>query len=545
MPSKPLLSPATVQAITEARARKETYATIGKREGLSRHQVARVLKKVRTADEFQGVTAMSFRSPTRRQAPFAWSLESIRAARDDQMRGHFEQPVRLAEAMRTDDALFVAYHNRIAAQGAVEALIIPQKSTRGEKVERKMRTSVSVPRSVLEGIQGTMANHGLAIGYIVHEVDDLGTRVNMRLTEWPLEFVQWREHERLLKTRVLGGGEMVPIVHGDGRWIIFRKFFSLPWTEEACVLPGALIYAAHANGVSDWANASTSHGQAKMIGELPAGVSLQGPTAGTLSPEALAFLNMLQDVISGQSGVGIRPAGSATEFIANGSTAWQVFKELLINREKAAARIYLGTDAILGSVGGAPGVDISALFGVASTKIQGDFEAIERGLKTGLYEPWTAINFGDSVYAPRLEYQMPDPDEDKKSEENAAQLDRLLDALKKMRSEQMIVDQSTVDKLAASFKVEPIPQLSSGDDKVVQIELAPTDVARVTKVKEARAAKGLPPLGDSRDELFISELEAQTEGKVDAEVAVVEADVDAEADVEVAEAEADVAAEGQ
>src|SRR5690606_32521033 len=212
-------------------------------------------------------------------------------------------------------------------------------------------------------------------------------------------------------------------------------------------------------------------------------------------------LGMLQDLVSGEAGAGVHPKGSTVDFIANGSTAWQVFSELIQNREKAAARIYLGTDAILGSMGGAPGVDIAALFGVAASKFQGDFTAIESALRTGVYEPWTAINFGDSRLAPTLKYDLPDPDAEKKSAERASALDRLLTAVERLRKQQFDVTQKAVAELCARFGVVPVPVLAAQEARTVPLDLAPTDVARVVRVNEARASRGLPPLADGRGDL--------------------------------------------
>lgn len=417
---------------------------------------SRIVDKTRKAEEFPK-SPPRLSAPIKQQCSTSWSLEAIRSARDHQMRGDFALPVRLAEAMRTDDALFVAYHNRIAPQSAVQTKLVAHDSTRGARIAAKAAASVQIARSVLEGISGTLANHGIAIGYIEQETNNEGTCIDFKLTEWPLEHVKWDPSREVLWTRTKDSSR-VQIVHGDGQWVVFRKFSVLPWTQEACVLPGAFIWAAHANGIKDWALASTSHGQAKIVGKLPEGLSLQD-SASALTPEAQGFLDLLQDLISGEGGAGIAPFGSDVQFLSNGSTAWQVFSELILNREKAAARVYLGTDAMMGAAGGAPGVDISALFGVATTKIQGDFSAIEQALWTGVYQPWTAINEGDSRYAPRLAYQLPDPDAAAKSAERAAKRERLMAILKLMREEGMLIDQPTIDALASEYGVSPAPQL--------------------------------------------------------------------------------------
>jgi hypothetical protein len=50
----------------------------------------------------------------------------------------------------------------------------------------------------------------------------------------------------------------------------------------------------------------------------------------------------------------------------------------------------------------------------------------------------------------------------------------------------------------------------------VPLQLAPTDVAKVVRVREARGAQGLPPFGDERDDMTLPELEASAKGKADA-----------------------------
>jgi hypothetical protein len=472
--------------------------------------------RVRNADEFRRARA-AVTAPRRELASdYSWTLEDIAAVRAMQMRGDFQRPVRMAEAMRRDDALYVAYANRLAPQSAIATQLVAAGGTRGEAVKRKADTGVIIPRSVLKGIHGTLANHGVAIGHIDQVVDEDGTRIDFHLTEWPLEFVKWNASTERLETRVRDGAGQVPITHGDGEWVIFRKFSDRPWLQEACIVPASLVWAAHGNGIKDWAGASVSHGLAKIMGELPAGMSLIGED-GALTPEAQAFLDMMQDLVSGESGAGIRPAGAKTDVLANASTAWQVFAELIMSREKAAARIYLGTDGTLGSQGGAPGVDIAELFGVATTIVQGDFEAIEQGVNTGVLEPWCAVNEGDSRLAPKLRYLMPDPDAEKRSEHERAKRERLFATLREMREQQMAIDQPTVDALAHAYGVHPVPVLAAQENRSTPIALAPTDIARVVKVREARASQGLPPLNDPRDDLFISELEEQA--KADAAAA--------------------------
>lgn len=443
-------------------------SAIAKSLGVSRGAVLRAMGRIpprtRKAAEFATATAATHH-PAQRRPGFldSWSLERIRSARDAQARGDFCQAVRLAEILRTDDAMFVARFNRLAAQSSINAQLEPSDDTaRAKAAAARAAVSVQVAQELLAVLHGTLVDHGIAIGYVEQETSDDGSRIDFRLTEWPLEHVKWNPSTEQLETVVRNGGARVTINHGDGRWVVFKKYATLPWIQEAALLPAAMTWAGHAQALADWAGASKSHGLAKIVGELPDGVSLIADETGNFTPEAQAFLAMLAGIVSGENGVGIRPSGAKTDFLANGSTAWQVFSELIANREKAAARIYLGTDAIMGAQGGAPGVDISMLFGVASTKVQGDLEAIESALSVGVYQPWAALNFGTSRYAPRLKYQIPDPDADKKSAENAGRRARLFDTLDRMKALGMVIDQQTVSELAREMGVRCPPRLGDG-----------------------------------------------------------------------------------
>ncbi len=423
------------------------------------------------------------------------------------MRGQFALPVRMAEAMRCDDALFTAYQARVATQSAISLGWSPADSTHGRMWGVRAASSIHLPQHVRESILGTMANHGVAIGYVDQRVEDTdaGPTVVMTLEEWPLEFVRFDASNNILTTRTVDE-PTVEIVHGDGRWVIFQKFGLAPWTQDAALLPAAFLWLMHGEGLQSWAGASAAHGRPSIIGELPEGVGLTAADGG-LTVEAAAFLQMLSAVISGDDGAGVRPAGSKVDYLSNGSNAWQVFKELIANRESAAARIYLGTDAILGSRGGAPGVDVAALFGIATTRIQGDLEALERGFREGLVEPWFGIHGASLLWAPHVHYELPDIDADKRAEQEAAAIERMALAVKNLKDSGIEVTQPVLNELTRVLGVSVPANLATQERAAVPLQLAPTDVARVVKVREARASQGLPALGNEKDELFISELE--------------------------------------
>lgn len=456
------MTPAKISRARELRSKGGSLRSIGRALRVSPSTVSRALRadaRGRAPNPALRHSApLGARPPRRRDTIHSWSLERIRAARDAQLRGDFYLPAKLAEASRTDDAVFVSYHARVAPQAAIGTQVTPKPGQLGERVAKKLRNNVTTAREVMQGIQGTMANHGVAFGYLVRELDAYGATISLTLKEWPIEHVKWSDADGAFITQT-SCGEAVKITHGDGFWVVFSKFGEQPWKQEACILPIALVWGAHANGLKDWAGSSASHGSPRVVGEMAEGVTLEDE-AGQLSPEAQAFLSMLLDVVTGEAAAGVRPSGARTEFLSNGSTAWQVFKELIENRERAAARIYLGTDAILGAQSGAPGVDISALFGVASTKLQGDFLALENGINSGVYAVWTALHYTTASPSPCLTYLMPDTDSERKSEEQEKKRERLFAEVERRRGLGFTVDQEVVNDLARVYDVSPVPVLA-------------------------------------------------------------------------------------
>lgn len=468
---------------------------------------SRRAKRTRTESEFK-ISRLKKAIETPKGSGIAltsWTLPEIFAARDAQLRGDFRLVAKAAEVMRTDDAIAVAREGRLAPQRCIGVEIVAAKGARAESIAVEAEASfgqngVSISPDTIASIGSVLLDHDLAFGFNVATPREDGSRIDFEHRAWPIENVRWDEYDRCFKTRIepsedsgedLTGGE-VPIIHGDGRWVIYQRYETTPF-KHATILAALLVWARHSLGIRDWAKSSVAHGNVKMMGQLPEGVPLQGPD-GEDSEEAAALIAMMRDMISGDGPAGILPAGATAEFISNQSTAWQVFDELVKNAEAAAARIYLGTDGTLGSKGGAPGVDIQSLFGVAATKVEGDLKCIQRGIETGVIQPWCAMNFGDSSLAPSRRYMLPDADADAARASVGTRTDAMYAEIKKAKDLGFEVKQDFVDAVAEKYSVAA-PQLPKETEaKVPTIALAPTDLAGVVSVNEARASAGLGPL---------------------------------------------------
>jgi hypothetical protein len=419
-------------------------------------------QKIRKAAEFSDARAIAARPPPGNRSLEGVTVEQIYAARSAQMRGDFKLAADMADAMRTDDALFTAYQNRLAPQRSIGVAMKPasEKSKAASIADEAEALygagGIALTMATLLNVHGCLVNHGVAFLRLTRQVRDDGSRVDLYANFWPIRHVRWDEYKRGYYTRIEAadgsfvGGE-VEIVHGNGEWVIVAAHESEPW-KHGVVLPAGVVWARHAFAANDWTAGSATHGNAKPIGTLPEGVAMQS-AAGVPSAEAAAFLELLEKIASAQAPSGVKPFGYQIDYLVNSSQAWQVWKELVLVAEKAAARIYLGTDGTLGAAGGAPGVDITELFGVASTLVQGDLETIEACLQTGLLDVWAAINFGDSALAPSRRYQIPRPEEEGEVEALGKRDALFFDALDRAKALGLVIDQPWVDATAERYRV--------------------------------------------------------------------------------------------
>lgn len=409
---------------------------------------SKALQPYRSGSEFSAAKLRTVPVPPAvPSAAFGWPLQDIRDARADQIDGRFKRPVQLAVAMRTHGDLFTAYRVRTSPLASLGVEIVPAEKQRGAAVAREAEVlfgepgpskGVGLSRETVKTIIGNLANHGVAIGYNAWADRADGSRHDVVHRAWPLEFVEYDSLDdqlytsldpamtaeerkalesestspraRLRPSVAYSSYYKIPIVHGDGRWTVYRLSELHPWRTDAALLAAALVWASAAFADRDWNRGSTSHGNPKLWGQLKEGVPLQRPVLDSegdptgeveLSEEAQGLLDLLEDLQGLEQPYGVTEAATKITLLANSSDMWQVWKELALRAQQLAALVYTGTTAYLGSQGNAPGVDIAQLMNVSTTVVQADKAAFEQGFHEGVMVPWAARNFGDSSLAPQ------------------------------------------------------------------------------------------------------------------------------------------------
>jgi hypothetical protein len=467
------------------RNRNETFTGAEVQRVVEKLAASKRAKVVRDRSDFDVRAIQSIlKSPLIPPAAYSWSIADIVRARDEQLTGRFRLPARLAESMGTDGAIFTARGVRLAPVQSLGVEVCAGRGPKSDKIADEAEAlfgekGIAISSETITTLRSHLTDHGVAFGAITWRPRADGSRLDPQLVAWPIEFVWWHTVDRCYVTQayqydeeqelppsmatpitspIAMGFPMRRIRHGDGTWVVFSKSELLPHRLDAALLPASLVWARRAFAYRDWNKGSAAHGNPKVVGELPPDTPLTDAD-GNMTAEAKAFLGLVEAVASQESPVGIRPAGAKIDYMTNDSKAWEVWDRLTETAERDAARIYLGTDGVLGAQGGAPGVDVQALFGVATSKIQSDLACIQRGIQTGLIDPWTALNFGDSKQAPERHYVFPDADAEAVREDFAKRNAAFLDDMKGYRDAGFVVDQALVDKIAAEHGV-PAPTLA-------------------------------------------------------------------------------------
>jgi hypothetical protein len=437
-------------------------------------------KKIRTKSEFPIVRlAPEMRFPLRMLGDFAWDAETIRSARTEQLRGYFWSPAKLAQSMNSDAGLFTARLNRLAPmRGLPIELRAADESARAQRQRDEGEAlfghdGIACQRDQMVTLHKHLIDHGVAFGFLVWTPRPDGSRVDVELRVWPIEFVRWLPQARAFFT-LTKQGQLMKIEHGDGRWVVFQQERLDPWST-GCIIPGCMIWADRAFAIRDRSNASRSHGQAKMIGEMPANMAIQmsdGKGGTTLTPEALMMLQLLQEMHVGDLPIGLRPAGAKTDLVVNTSQSWQIWENIVKTNDADSSRIYLGQDGTTQDAGGNY-VKSQRLFNVRNDLVEADLGVFRECLKSGMIDVWSAINFGDSRFAPTRVWQFPDSDEDARRTSIGERTALFFRDVNSLVAQGFVVDQNVVNKIATAYGVGPFSIGPQGLKTIDAPEAAP------------------------------------------------------------------------
>lgn len=433
-------------------------------------------KKTRVESEFDPIRlAADLRSPYgSRSARPNWSREDVTAGKNAQMAGRFKLAAQLFDGMMSEGAVFGCLLNRLApCQGLPTELKAPSESSKARRVLAEAEPlfgdgGFAVSRQTIWDIHRALVGHGYALGYNVITARPDGSRLDIELKPWPMEFTRYDEQTSTYQVQTAESqGRWETVQHGDGRFVVFAKRRLTPHRDGA-IIPLALDWLDTSLAKEDRGLVSMSHGSPKFIGEMPVGI----PIDSKEGKEFAAFLANLHETLP----YGIAPGGGKIQMLANTSTAWQIFSETTKEALASVARVLLGNDGLI-RAGGGNYIKDGFIWGIRNDLVESDLKCIEEAIFTGTIQIWAALNFGTSDLAPYKRWLMPDVDEDQRRVSLAERTTAYHAALKAYRDAGMVVDQEFCDALAAEFGVRAGRLIVSGVPPIVTAPASETSDA--------------------------------------------------------------------
>jgi hypothetical protein len=443
-----------------------------------------------------------------------WSVESVRAARDAQIKGNFRSSADLAEYAKTDPGIFKALLNRIAPHRGLPIEVASETAPDAALTEARRILPLAVPTDVNADSFEHVAQLGLSVEQVDWTPRADGSRIDPVVTPWPMRTVWVDSATGALHTHTKTGIET--ITHGDGKWIVTKLHSAEPW-QWGAIKALSDSWAQRTYARRDRQLNSETHGEGKFIGTLPEGIELDSEM-GRLYSEWVAGLR------NHRSG-GVKAHGYEVTMLEAVSQMWQIFKENITAIDKDIAGAYLGQDGSMVNEGGNY-IKTALLFGVRNDIVEGDLGARGEAISTGLLRPWSLLNFGRD-FALKMAWCFPDADLDARLDSYAKRVDAFNRAISEYKNNGFAVTQEWVNEVASRYSVDAptLQPKSSGKGEITEYLIT----FGILSIDEVREAKGFGPKADGTGGETVPERDARLEQEKADAAAAAQAEADARA----------------
>lgn len=385
---------------------------------------------------------------------YAWDQASVADARAAHLVGDFGRSRALIRDVRKDAAIFAALRQLVAPlRGLPSRFYAPRSGAwadkgRGEPERVRAeaaqtfdpRSSGSLSTALLAEVVEELTLAGFCITRNVATVRDDGSRIDLRPEIWPLDSVVWSPFTGLHAVTTKG---TTPIVHGDGRWTIFSEHETCPWAWGA-VVPLSICWVDRAFGLRDRRKQSEVSVSGKPIVVLPKNTKVRSPEG----QDAIKAAKTLHKPFAAAT----FPGDTEVKWVGSDVNAWQIYREIIKGNDSDIPKILLGQDGSMKGEGGNY-VASGMMLGVRNDIVEGYIAAVVRGLHQGLFRPWSWLNFGDVELAPRMEWLMPDVDQDARAKSLEQRVRAFNADIQAFRANGYEVDQAFSDAHAERYGV--------------------------------------------------------------------------------------------
>jgi Protein of unknown function (DUF935) len=365
-----------------------------------------------------------------------------------------------------------------------------------------------------------MASDDIGVGVVVGELVPVRGRDYPRLVRHNTEHLRYQINEDRWYLNTVGG--MQPITPGDGRWVLGTPGGRIaPWHAGLAFAVGkAYITGEHADaGDDNW--------RRKLAN--PARIA-QAPQGAT-EPEHQAFWR--QVMAWGYDTVfGLKPGWEVKLLESNGQ-GYQSFEKAIVRSERQIVIAIAGQVVTTDGGAGFSNADIHR--SIRADLIQQTAGNLAYVVNTQILAPWAVGRWGDAAYnqLPTVEWDVSPPKDLKALADSYSAAGAALKALNE--GLEPYGERVDIEDFKQRFGVKTILLPVTEARPVSKIDLAPTDIAAVVTVNEARASQNLPPRGDDSGQLTVVELKEQAA----AARAARESQADATAEIAVADATED------
>ncbi len=523
---------ATVRARLDALARKEGYGSFADaradRSGPSAYLTTR--EKATTIDWTQdqppappqsftfapGYSDNTYQQFMAPQAYEGWDLDRINAAVALMRLGTFVEASNLLVAILGFAPVLAALYQAIAPILALRRHVHGGDRGISKEVAELVREMLTPASGLLPSryfapeLWGTLAIYLRMYGFaVLQHVDgdiDPATGIRMRFTRiWEPWAVQlYRSPRKRIAWTSAGNIE----IKNDGKFT-FIADENEPHFGGALVALGEEAFGGKLTQAmrNNWLD---FFGDPKLYATLPEKVA-------TGSDAGVAFRTAIERIY-GPAGRGVLPYGSTLDAVSISGEGSQAFRDALTDRIIHVFMVLTGSAGTIGS--GAPTgagpyqAQKGGFWNVRHDLIARPTVAIVRGVNQGHVAPFTDYNFADAKAGakragtwvdPVLEIPIVSPDRDERIAGEISRYKALGEIVKAETEMGAPPNQDRINTLSEVLEVKP-PALAA-NALMARLNLAPADIAKVVRGKEARASRGLPPFGDERDEMTIAELD--------------------------------------
>ena len=411
------------------------------------------------------------------QSVLDWTPPRVRAALYGADAGVMADAADLCEAIMTDDRVAGVLSSRTLSllgmplvwEGAPQVL----EALKGDGTAHGDWWDL-VPEEELAKLLNWGIVFGVGLGELVPTKREDG-RIVPRLKVWHPRWLNYRTSTDEWRLSTSEG--QVDIRPGDGKWLLFTPYGrSRPWALGAWrVLQWPWIVKRYAT--LDWQRQNETTGSPIRVGKAPEGSSRAAREG---------FRNDLKAL--GRDAAMVLPAGYDLELVESSSKNWDTF-QATIQWADAAFEVTLVGQVVTteGSAGFSDG-GIHQRTRIELLTFSG--QTLSTAIRDQVLANWVRWNYpGAPVPWVSWDTTLPEDKSDK-----AETLLKLGDAITRLDAALSASGQRTnAVELAQAFGI-PMVELPPTKDKAPTVTLAPTDVAKVIKVNEARASAGLGPL---------------------------------------------------